>query len=157
MHWMQKSNPLTISPWEELFWRWGINSIILFFPFSPPGWLQNRCISRKDAEGNTLKFLRQPATYLVRAQGSPRPEGFLPQAPQEPPWFQDSPEGRLQGEGVEYRDQQFLGQARDRDLLRRRHFWLQTTGHFPGQSNTASGKDPVLGLHLQPGGGPNTR
>ena len=26
-----------------------------------------------------------------------------------------------------------------------------------GQSNTASGKDPVLGLHLRPGGGPNTR
>ncbi|KRY69575.1 hypothetical protein T4D_11724, partial [Trichinella pseudospiralis] len=25
------------------------------------------------------------------------------------------------------------------------------------QSNTASGKGPVLGLHLRPGGGPNTR
>jgi hypothetical protein len=60
-------------------------------------------------------------------------------------------------EGVEYRGQQFLGQARATELLRRRHPWLQTTGHLPGQSNTASGKDPVLGLHLQPGGGPNTR
>ena len=26
-----------------------------------------------------------------------------------------------------------------------------------GQSNTASGKGPVLGLHLSPGGGPNAR
>jgi hypothetical protein len=65
--------------------------------------------------------------------------------------------------------------------LRRHHFWLQTTGHLPGQStgvrtareasashsagatlilglrsgqsagqsNTASGKDPVLGLYLK--------
>jgi hypothetical protein len=49
---------------------------------------------------------------------------------------------------VEYRGQQFLGQARATDLLRQRHLWLQTTGHLPGQSNTASGKDPVLGLHL---------
>jgi hypothetical protein len=61
------------------------------------------------------------------------------------------------GEGVEYRGQPFLGQARARELLRLRHLLLQTTGHLPGQSNTASGKDPVLGLHLQPGGGPNTR
>jgi hypothetical protein len=30
-------------------------------------------------------------------------------------------------------------------------------GQSAGQSNTASGKDPVLGLHLRPGGGPNTR
>ena len=56
------------------------------------------------------------------------------------------------GEGVEYRGQQFLGQVRATDLLRRRHFRLQTTGHLGGQSNMASGKDPVLGLHLQPGG-----
>jgi hypothetical protein len=61
------------------------------------------------------------------------------------------------GDGVEYRGQQFLGQARARELLRRRHLRFQITGHLPGQSNTASWKDPVLGLHLQPGGGPNTR
>jgi hypothetical protein len=61
------------------------------------------------------------------------------------------------GEGVEYRGQPFLGKARARELLRRRHLRLQTTGHLPGQSNTPSGKDPVLALHLQPGGGPNTR
>jgi hypothetical protein len=61
------------------------------------------------------------------------------------------------GDGVEYRGQPFLGQARARELLRRRHLQLQTTGPLPGQSNTAPGKDPVLGLHLQPGGGPNTR
>jgi hypothetical protein len=61
------------------------------------------------------------------------------------------------GEGVEYRGQPFLAQARATELLRRRHLLLQTTGHLPGQSNTASGKDPLLGLHLQPGGGPNTR
>jgi hypothetical protein len=60
-------------------------------------------------------------------------------------------------EGVEFRGQPFLGQERATELLRRRHLQLQTTGHLPGQSNTASGKDPVLGLHLQPGGGPNTR
>ena len=30
--------------------------------------------------------------------------------------------------------QQFLGQARATDLLRRRHFRFQTTGHLPGQS-----------------------
>jgi hypothetical protein len=61
------------------------------------------------------------------------------------------------GDGVEYRGQLFLAQARATELLRRRHLQLQTTGHLPDQSNTASGKDPVLGLHLQPGGGPNTR
>jgi hypothetical protein len=31
------------------------------------------------------------------------------------------------------------------------------SGQSAGQSNTASGKDPVLGLYLRPGGGPNTR
>jgi hypothetical protein len=31
------------------------------------------------------------------------------------------------------------------------------SGQSAGQSNTASGKDPVLGLHLRLGGGPNTR
>jgi hypothetical protein len=61
------------------------------------------------------------------------------------------------GDGVEYRGQPFLGQERATELLRRRHLQLQTTGHLPGQSNTASGKDPILGLHLQPGGGSNTR
>ena len=40
---------------------------------------------------------RQPATFLVRAQGSAQPERFLPQAPQEPSWFRDSAEGRLHG------------------------------------------------------------
>jgi hypothetical protein len=58
------------------------------------------------------------------------------------------------GEGVEYRGQPFLGQMRARELLRQRHLRLQTTGHLPGQSNTASGKDLVLGLLLQPRGGP---
>jgi hypothetical protein len=38
------------------------------------------------------------------------------------------------GEGVECRGQQFLGQARARELLRRRHLKLQTTGHLPGES-----------------------
>ena len=38
------------------------------------------------------------------------------------------------GEGVGYRGQQFLGQARATDLLRRRHFRLQTTSHLPGES-----------------------
>jgi hypothetical protein len=61
------------------------------------------------------------------------------------------------GEGEEYRSQQFLGQARARELLRQLHLRLQTASNLPGQSNTACGKDPVLGLHLQPGGGPNTR
>jgi hypothetical protein len=46
-------------------------------------------------------------------------------------------------EGVEYRGQQFLRQARTRELLRQRHLQLQTTSHLPGQTNTASGKDPV--------------
>ena len=61
------------------------------------------------------------------------------------------------GDSVEYRGQPFLGQARARELLRQRHLRLQTTCHLPGQSNTAPGKDPVLGLLLQPGGGPKTR
>jgi hypothetical protein len=47
------------------------------------------------------------------------------------------------GEGVEYRGQPFLGQARATELLMRHHLRLQTTSHLPGQSNTASGKDPV--------------
>jgi hypothetical protein len=91
-------------------------------------------------------------------RGPPSPRGFClrPQR-REPPWLLDSAEGRLHGDGVEYRGQPFLGQARATELLRRRHLRLQTTGHLPGQSNTAPGKDPVLGLHLQPGGGPNTR
>jgi hypothetical protein len=38
------------------------------------------------------------------------------------------------GESVEYRGQQFLGQARATELLRWHHFRLQTTGHLPGQS-----------------------
>jgi hypothetical protein len=45
---------------------------------------------------------------------------------------------------VEYRGQQFLGQTRARELLWRHRLQLQTTSHLPGQSNTASGKDPVL-------------
>ena len=61
------------------------------------------------------------------------------------------------GDRVEYRGLPILGKARATELLRRRHLPLQTTGHVPEQSNTASGKDPVWGLHLQPGGGPNTR
>jgi hypothetical protein len=47
---------------------------------------------------------------------------------------------------VEYRGQRFLGQGRARDLLRQKYLQLQTTGHLPGQSSTASEKDPVLGL-----------
>jgi hypothetical protein len=37
------------------------------------------------------------------------------------------------GDGVEYRGQPFLGQARATELLRRRHLQLQTTGHLPGE------------------------
>jgi hypothetical protein len=37
-------------------------------------------------------------------------------------------------QGVEYRGQQFLGQARARDLLKWHHFQLQTIGHLPGES-----------------------
>jgi hypothetical protein len=37
------------------------------------------------------------------------------------------------GDGVEYRGQPFLGQARATELLRRRHLRLQTTGHLPGE------------------------
>jgi hypothetical protein len=42
---------------------------------------------------------RQPATFLVRVQGSTQPKRLLPQASQEPPWFRDSAEGRLHGWG----------------------------------------------------------
>ena len=38
------------------------------------------------------------------------------------------------GEGVEYRGQPFLGQARARELLRWYHLQLQTTGHLPSES-----------------------
>ena len=38
------------------------------------------------------------------------------------------------GESVEYRGQQFLGQARATEPLRWLHFPIQTTGHLPGQS-----------------------
>ena len=81
----------------------------------------------------------------------------------------------------------YLGASKNSGALRQHHFRLQTTCHLPGQStgvrtareasashsagatlilgsgqsagqsNTASGKNPVLGLHLRPGGGPNTR
>jgi hypothetical protein len=38
------------------------------------------------------------------------------------------------GESVECRGQQFLGQVRATELLRQRHFRLQTTAHLPGES-----------------------
>jgi hypothetical protein len=38
------------------------------------------------------------------------------------------------GEGVEYRGQPFLGQARATELLKRRHHRLQTTDHLSGES-----------------------
>jgi hypothetical protein len=41
------------------------------------------------------KIRRQPATFLVRAQVSARPERLLPQVLLEPPWFRDSMEGSL--------------------------------------------------------------
>jgi hypothetical protein len=96
-------------------------------------------------------------TFLVRAQGSARPERFLPQAPAGASLAPGLRRGQATQVMVWNTDHPFLGQARARELLRRRHLRLQTTGHLPGQSNTASGKDPALGLHLQPGGGPNTR
>ena len=37
------------------------------------------------------------------------------------------------GDGVEYRGQPFLGQARATELLRQHHLRLQTTGHLPGE------------------------
>jgi hypothetical protein len=37
------------------------------------------------------------------------------------------------GDGVEYRGQPFLGQARAIELLRQRHLRVQTTGHLPGE------------------------
>jgi hypothetical protein len=42
--------------------------------------------------------------------------------------------GRSAGESVEHRGQQLLDRARATEPLRRRHFWLQTTCHLPGQS-----------------------
>jgi hypothetical protein len=94
------------------------------------------------------KNSRQPATFLVSASGPGGGSLLGSGTPRR---------ACCTGEGVEYRGQPFQGQARARELLRRHHLRLQTTGHLPGQSNTAPGKDPVLGLHLQPGGGPNTR
>jgi hypothetical protein len=151
-------------------------------PFSapdnrPPSWSEHRC-------------LPGPGGFCLRYLGSHLGSGTPRRA-------------ACTGESVEYRGQQFLGQARATELLRQRHFWLQTTGHLPGQStgicpareasasgsvgatlvlglhggqsaqvrvwttetttsvtgqsNTAYGKNPILSLHLQPGGGPNTR
>jgi hypothetical protein len=42
--------------------------------------------------------------------------------------------GRSAGESVEHRGQRLLERARATEPLRRRHFWLQTTCHLPGQS-----------------------
>jgi hypothetical protein len=41
---------------------------------------------------------------------------------------------------VEYRGQQFLGQARATEHLRRRHFRLQTTATFPAKATQLLGK-----------------
>ena len=86
--------------------------------------------------GGAISGSRQPATFLVRAQGSTLPVRLLPHVPWGPPWFRDSPELSL-------------------------HRWecapQKLTASVTGQSNTASEKGPVLGLHLQPGGGPNAR
>ena len=113
------------------------------------GSVQGRCVGRDTCYLSTGNQLHK------KMQISPR--GFCLRLQREPPWFRTLRRAGCTGEGVEYRGQQFLGKVRARELLRRRHLLLQTTGHLPCQSNTASGKDPVLGLHLQPGGGPNSR
>jgi hypothetical protein len=78
------------------------------------------------------KNKRHPATFLVSAQGSARPERFVPQAPG---GASLAPGHRRRacctGEGVEYRGQPFLDQARATELLRWRHLQFQTTGHLP--------------------------
>jgi hypothetical protein len=80
--------------------------------------------------------LRHPTTFLDRGQVSTRPWRLLPQERRETSWFWDSTESSL-------------------------HRWecglLKLTASVTGQSNTSSGKGPVLGLQLRPGGGPNTR
>jgi hypothetical protein len=74
---------------------------------------------------------RSPATFLARGHVSARPGRFLPQDRKKPSWFRDSTESSL-------------------------HRWecglQKLTASVTGQSNTASGKGPVLGLHLRPGG-----
>ena len=45
--------------------------------------------------GGAIFGSRQPATFLVRAQGSTRPERLLPHVPWGPPWFRDSAAGGL--------------------------------------------------------------
>ena len=45
--------------------------------------------------GGAICGSKQPATFLVRAQVSSRPERLLPQVPREPAWFRDSEEGSL--------------------------------------------------------------
>jgi hypothetical protein len=143
----------------------------------------------RSSSGCAIFGYRQPATFLVRAQGSTQPGRLLPHVPRGVTLVPRPRSGRSVGESVEHRGQQLLERARATEPLRQRHFRLQTTGHLPGestgvhpareasashsvgatlvpglrsgqsagQSNTASGKDPVLGLHLRPGGGPNTR
>ena len=44
------------------------------------------------------------------------------------------------GDGVEYRGQPFLGKARARELLRRRHLRLQTTSTFLAKATQLLGK-----------------
>jgi hypothetical protein len=79
---------------------------------------------------------RHPATFPGRGQVSAEPQRDLPQHRQKTSWFPDSAESSL-------------------------HRWecglQKITPSVAGQSNTASGKGPDLGLHLWPGGGPNTR
>jgi hypothetical protein len=79
---------------------------------------------------------RHLATFPARGQVSTRPGRLLPQNRREPSCFRESTKLSL-------------------------HRWecapQKLTASVTGQSNTASGKGPVLGLHLRPGWGPNAR
>uniref|UniRef100_A0A8C6MVJ1 Protein Hikeshi n=1 Tax=Mus spicilegus TaxID=10103 RepID=A0A8C6MVJ1_MUSSI len=103
---------------------------------------------------------RQPATFLVRARGSARPDRFVSQAPvgaflapglrggqaarvtvwnTEASRFWDGRESQSFWGGAIFGSRQpatFL--ARATELLRRRHLRLQTAGHLPGESHRAS-------------------
>ena len=51
--------------------------------------------------GGAISSSRQPATFLVRAQGSTRPEKFLPHVLWGPPWFRDSAAGSRQAKATQ--------------------------------------------------------